>query len=261
MKELAPLRLRFSHEELVVLLELSELPMTIGVGAEPFGDMPPHTVALLKQVGLRSLLARKSAEIKSDGQVVVDEQLAKLLFFCAYPQKILSIIWQENDRPTQVEFVYQVPDLTITHGQIYPGVHELIVFETDDDLLASRLLERLPCPDSISDEKSFTLPRQDFDRIQHHSSRTDLITQLSSVEVDEKTAASFAEAIQAGGARLLIKSSRQDREQISRENKTFLISPKSCWLLDGLADPACTSIMVVPLSSIAFKQQLLSLLR
>jgi hypothetical protein len=79
--------------------------------------------------------------------------------------------------------------------------------------------------------------------------------------VDGKTTESFAEAIQAGSTRLLIETSRQDREQVSRENKTFLISPESCWLLDGLADPDCTSISVVPLSSTAFKQQLLSLLR
>ena len=261
MTELAPLQLRFSHEELVTVLELLELPMIAGVGKEPFGDMSPKFVSLLKQVGLRSLLARGIVEMNSDGQAVVDEHLTKLLFLCAYPQKILTIIWQEDDEHARVEHVYRVPDLAIAHGQIYPGVHELIVFETDNDLLAGRLLERLPCSDSISGEKSFPLSRQDFDHIQNRSSRIALIAQLSSMGVDGKTTESFAEAIQAGSTRLLIETSRQDREQVSRENKTFLISPESCWLLDGLADPDCTSISVVPLSSTAFKQQLLSLLR
>jgi len=51
MKELAPLRLEFSHEELITLLELTGLPMIAGIGENPFDDLTENVINLLKQVG------------------------------------------------------------------------------------------------------------------------------------------------------------------------------------------------------------------
>jgi len=51
MKELAPLRLEFSHEELITLLELTDLPMIAGIGENPFDDLTENVINLLKQVG------------------------------------------------------------------------------------------------------------------------------------------------------------------------------------------------------------------
>lgn len=263
MKELAPLRLKFSHEELVAMLELAGLPMIAGVGDKPFGDMPENIIKLLNQVGLRSLLARDIAAIKSNEQIVVDEQIAKLLFFCAYPQKLLTLIWQEKDIAVQVEHVYQVLDLTIIQSQIYPGVHEFILFASEKEIL-DRLLEPMACSDGIPADNSFSVPRSIFDEnnaFDDSISRFKLKALLSASGMAASAVEDFSQAMFTDKKMLLMNIVRQDEKNIPADTKVFLFSEKGCWLLEGFADFAHADLVITPLSSDALAQQFLSVLQ
>lgn len=263
MKELAPLRLKFSHEELITLLELTGLPMIAGIGENPFDDLAENVINLLKQVGLRVLLARNIVEIQSDDQMVVDEQLVKLLFFCAHPQKLMTLTWQENNAPIQFEYVYQVPGLMIIQNQVYPGVHELIVYATKKDAL-DRLLARVTCSNNTPIINKFSAPRSIFDVANAFAvsvSRFKLKALLSSQDIDENIVDDFLQAMFAGRKMLFIHATEPEKKAASENDKVFLFSDKGCWLLEGFSDSARTDILITPLTATDFEHQLFSILK
>jgi len=239
MSTLDPLQLRFSHEELVVLLELQELPMIAGIGQNPFGYLTENIQTLLKQAALRSLLARNIVKINADGKSTVDEHLSKILFFCAHPLKLITIIWQE-DGTIHTEYVYQVPELSIVHAQVYPGVHELVLFESDNTPFTANLLERLNCSADTLPAEQFTLSRRDFNHLHamaEASTESELKELLISLSIEEQIATRYTTSLISGGIKFLVEAVSTEGQDQTKQELTILATPQGCWLIEGMGDP------------------------
>lgn len=130
---------RLSTEELFYILEVLELKTLPSLGPNPWGNVSAEQKQQMMASGFNGLRARNLIEITSDPKhpIEMESLFASPFIICATAQKMLSITQQNQDQVAKQLFLYQTPDVIVSHQITEPGVHEFIMTSAREQLIES----------------------------------------------------------------------------------------------------------------------------
>lgn len=131
-----PVALRFSQDELALLLETLGITHLGGTPVAAMQSMAPDLAALARPAVQRGLLARGLLLPMADGSLAIDGALQRLLHLCAFPDAVLLITSRSGENELrQQEAYYRLGDLAVRHYMPLDGVHDLTLLAESPDIV------------------------------------------------------------------------------------------------------------------------------
>ena len=106
---LPPLAVTISREELLAILNVLRSPTIPGLDSEPSGELTPEQEAFAIVVARRALLARGLAQLRADGEFLVQRGLLAAVGACAYAQDSILVLHLARRRPSPAASLRQHP--------------------------------------------------------------------------------------------------------------------------------------------------------
>lgn len=130
-----PVVLRFSQDELALLLEALGITHLGGSPVAVMQPLAPDVAALVRPTVQRGLLARGLLLPMADGSLAMDGALQRLLRLCAYPDAALLVSSRSGDSELrQQEAYYRLGELVVRHTMPLDGVHDLTLLAGRPDI-------------------------------------------------------------------------------------------------------------------------------
>jgi hypothetical protein len=121
----AVLRLKLTREEVLVLMQIAQIPGMVGM--QPFEPVP-HGEALF-ELALRTLIARGMVQLGGDGQMVIDQSVLGIIAASAGPDVLAIIDVRTAQFEVRTTFPIQLkPGLLISH-QAVQDIHTFEIYE------------------------------------------------------------------------------------------------------------------------------------
>lgn len=160
---LPPLAVTLSREELLAVLNVLRAPTIAGLDREPSGELTPEQEALTLVVARRALLARGLAQMRADGEFLVQRGLLAALGACAYAQDSIQVYtWPAGAEDPERLFGHVRGEVVVEHTRPAAVLHQLTLLPSKA-ALAGRVLafcEFDAAPPAAPFD--FTVPPQDF---------------------------------------------------------------------------------------------------
>lgn len=194
----------FSTEELVLLSELTSMPMPAGVGVESLELLPTEYRAYARSSAQAALTARRVIESGVDGPEV-PEPIQQLLEVLGRPG-MLGVANVQTGEIVETRFYCADPDLGVEHEEIGPSVHRLSPFPTREFL--SRILTFVDLrPADVNDAPPFDATLAQLETVDQLVSSFEVdaaIQLLVDSGATQPAAAGFVAAIQTRRASVTI---------------------------------------------------------
>jgi len=160
---LRPLTVMLSREELLAVLNVLRAATIPGLDREPSGGLTPEQEAFALVVARRALLARELAQMRADGEFLLQRALLAAVGACAYAQaSILAYHWPWGAQAPLRLFGHVRGDDVVAHTRPDPVLHRFTVLPSNDALIEHVLAfcQFEAAPPRVAFD--FTVPRQDF---------------------------------------------------------------------------------------------------
>ncbi len=121
----AVLRLKLTREEVLVLMQIAQIPGMVGM--QPFEPVP-HGEALF-ELALRTLIARGMVQLDAEGKMVIDQSVLGIIAASAGPDVLAMIDVRTTQYEVKTTFPIQLkPGLLISH-QAIQDIHTFEIYE------------------------------------------------------------------------------------------------------------------------------------
>lgn len=232
-----PVVLRFSQDELALLLEALGITHLGGSPVAAMQPMAPDLAALVRPVVQRGLLARGLLLPMADGSLAIDGALQRLLRLCAYPDAALLISSRSGDSELrQQEAYYRLGELVVRHTMPLDGVHDLTLLAERPDMapgIVAWLGERTAA--AVEPALRLALPIEALEKAQAEANSGAIEAaraQLEEVGAAPEAVGWLASALAMPTARLQAVVLAPNQEGTAPQ-LTLLCDAQRCWSVQG----------------------------
>lgn len=233
--------LLLSREELLFALNLLEAQFIPGLDPDPLGELTPAQRSLALTVAGRALRARELAQIQSNGDWLLHNDLLATVGGCAYAQSVISVYHWAAMAETPARYFGHIRDsLMIAHMRPEDVLHRFTLLPSREQLLAQILAfcEYEAGVDSPALE--LTLPAAVFGPVRELAAAGDLskaVELMGAHAATPETAKLFAETL-AGSPRISILQTlkQQGDGTVQKRDVTLLQNNNRAWLIIAAPD-------------------------
>ena len=243
---LPPLAVTLSREELLAILNVLRAPAIPGLDSEPSGELTPEQEAFAIVVARRALLARGLAQLRADGEFLVQRGLLAAIGACAYAQDaILVYTWPAGAQAPQRLFGSIRGDDVVLHTRPAEVLHCFTLLKSKAELMAHVLAfcEFDAAPPAVPFD--FTVPRQDFADARQHAGagNTAAATELLVRDGAPEAAAAGLVAVWANAPRVsVLQTVTQLSNQAARAREFTLVQGgQTAWWAALMPDEEATA--------------------
>ena len=231
---LQPLTVILSREELLAVLNVLRAPLIPGLDREPSGELSPEQEAFALVVARRALLARELAQMRADGEFLVQRGLLAAVGACAYAQdSILAYTWPAGAETPDGLFGHIRGGDVVAHTRPTAVLHRFTLLPSKAALVAHVLAfcEFDAAPPAAACD--FTVPRQDFADARQYASAGNSVAAIELLVRDgapEAAAASLV-ATWAAAPRVSVLQTliQQGNQAVRTREFTLLQSGQHAW--------------------------------
>jgi hypothetical protein len=254
--------IRFSNEELAFLLDLLGIKTLPGLGKGMLTGVPDVQAGLMLQAGFNALRSKGWLNVAADSSppVLIDQTVAAALMVCASAPKLMYAARLGSDGYFQPLYVYFGQHLVVAHQLIEPGVHQITIALTPDDML------RLVCEtlhvrqQSAPDETIFHLSSEDFQALFQNlqTGRGESVTQIINLtplaDVLPKEFVHSIQELQSHGIISLMESPATVQAAPSVLGTVYLLEGSDrLWMLETNEKNEDVWVAITPISGEGFR--------
>ena len=129
-----------TSEELFYGLRVSQLSNISGLGVAPFEGIEEDVLEKIMELAFRVLIARQLLIPEKDKGFRLDKILNATLSVCAEPERMVVLMFGEDQEPGKTIYFYSASELDVKHDVLFPGMHQFQI-DTDVDLGKDMILD------------------------------------------------------------------------------------------------------------------------
>jgi hypothetical protein len=149
----------FVTDELYLLLGFFGPCISFGLGEPYLGKFAEEIESAMSQAQ-NSLIEHGYVRVRENGEVAIDEGIAKIIKVCAHPDHTAIITTQKTGKPKQILYIHFSPDLLVEQSSQVKDKHRLVPIPSRDEMLV-RLIKQLHLNgQSPAEDGRFRLPEK-----------------------------------------------------------------------------------------------------
>lgn len=221
-----------SHEELLRLLQIMNIPGLPGMDESSFENINKETMSVLISATERAMMARSLIVIDEHNNLLIDRGILAAISVCAYPEQMVTLLFKYNNVHVKQCFFYHVKELNVKYMPSATGLYKFEIASASDMGLddVHNLLLDLPSSDpssiySLDQNVLIDIINSDYQDL------SAIITRLTELDVPSQVALSFAQALSAPRIHLILYLIYRTTPIVTQRVLTVVANPIESWLL------------------------------
>ena len=238
-----PVNLLLSREELLFILNLLQAQFIPGLDPDPLGELTPEQRPLALTVAGRALRARELAQVQTDGEWVLHNNLLAAIGSCAYAQSVISVFhWPPNggDTPTRY-FGHIRGDDIVAHTRPEDVLHRFALLPSQEQLMAEILTLCNYENGVAATTLELTVPSAVFAEVRELAGgdTAKAVELLVSHGATSETAKAFVDTLAGSPSVSILQTLKQQEDgAVQKQDLTLLQSGHQAWLIIASPDEA-----------------------
>jgi hypothetical protein len=156
-----------TSEELFYALRVSQLSNIPGLGVDPFKGIEEDLLEKIMEIAFRVLVARQLLIPEENKGFRLDKVLNATLSVCAEPEKMVALMFGEDQEPGKTIYFYSASELDVKYDVLFPGMHQFQIdanVDLGEDMIFDVLSKQ---PEGLSEAKlagsAYTVNNKEFE--------------------------------------------------------------------------------------------------
>jgi hypothetical protein len=239
---LESINILLSREELLFILDLLQADFIPGLEADPRGELTAEQRALALTVAGRALWARQLAQLNSNGEWLIHNDLLTIVGGCAYAQEVISVYhWPANETFPHRLFGHIRENDVVIHTRPADVLHRFTLLSSKAELITQVLALCEFEGGSASPPRQLTVPGNDFAKIQALAGAGDaagVVDMLATTGTATEAAQAFGATLASSPRLSIMQVVKQQANGAAQKDFTLLQNGHYAWLIHAPASAA-----------------------